>query len=399
MLSLESLSWLVSGPGQEALALAESLEPGEETFLAVAQRLGRRFPDVLARVAVEQAILRRRALSKFPRASEMYFLREALDQSTGYRVAAYHADRLSEHAPRFDLGCGIGGDALALAAQGPTIAIDHDALRAHVLQANARSLGLDANLQVVRGDLLRPAWHMPSTAVAFADPARRRQGRRIHDPARYEPPLAVLVGLADRAAGVGIKVSPAIDRIEIDSLGAEVEFISDGGDLKECVLWFGELRTAASRGTLLPSRHTLTGPEADGQSASPILEYLYEPDPAVMRAGLVRRLAELSGALQIDPGLALLTSASLRDTPFATAYRVLDVMPFSEKALRGELRRRGVGQVTLKKRGSAVDTEALGRRLRLTGSGSATVLLTRVLRRPLAILVEPLASGQHPPSV
>jgi len=398
VLSLESLSWLVSGPGQEALALAESLLPGEETFLAVAQRLARRFPDVLARVAVEQAILRRRALPKFPRAGEMYFLREALEQSTGHRVAAYHASRLSGHALRFDLGCGIGGDALALAAQGPTIATDHDALRVHVLQANARSLGLDANLLVVRGDLLQPAWHLPPTAVAFADPSRRRQGRRIRDSARYEPPLALLVGLAGRAAGMGIKVSPGIDRLEIDSLGAEVEFVSDGGDLKECVLWFGELRTAASRATLLPDRHTLTGPEADGQPPSPILEYLYEPDPAVMRAGLVRRLAELAGALQIDTGLAVLTSGSLLDTPFATAYRVLDVMPFSEKALRGELRRRGVGQVTLKKRGSAVDTEALGRRLSLTGSGSATVLLTRVLRRPLAILVEPLASGQHPPS-
>jgi len=393
VLSLESLSWLESDTGQEALALAESLGPGEETFLAVAQRLARRFPDVLARVAVEQAILRRQALPKFPRAGEMYFLREALEQSTGYRVAAYHADRLLGHTPQFDLGCGIGGDALALAARGPTIAIDHDGLRIHVLQANARSLGLGANLRAVRGDLLRPVWRLPPTSVAFADPGRRRQGRRVHAASSYLPPLAPMVQLASTTAGMGIKVSPAIDRLEIDSLGAEVEFISDGGDLKECVLWFGELRTADARATLLPDRHTLTGPEAGGQPPSPILEYLYEPDPAVLRAGLVRRLAERIGALQVDPELGLLTSGRMVHTPFAASYRVVDVMPFSEKALRAELRRRGVGQVTLKKRGSAVDTEALGRRLRLTGSGSATVLLTRVLRRPLAILVEPLARG------
>jgi len=77
-------------------------------------------------------------------------------------------------------------------------------------------------------------------------------------------------------------------------------------------------------------------------------------------------------------------------TPFADGYRVVDVLPFSEKGLRLELRRRGVGRVTLKKRGSAVDTDALGRRLRLTGDGEATVLLTRLLGRPLAILVEPM---------
>jgi hypothetical protein len=397
VLSIESLSWLTSSTGQEALTLAESLEPSEETFLAVAQRLTRRFPDVLARVAVEQAILRRRALPKFPRAAEMYFLREALEQSSGYRAAAYHASRLSGRTPCFDLGCGIGGDALALAEHGPVVAIEHDALRVHVLQANGRRLGLGANMRTVRGDLLRPAWRLPPKAVAFADPARRRLGRRVHASASYEPPLPLLVGLAERVAGMGIKVSPAINRLETDSLRAEVEFVSDGGDLKECVLWFGELRTADSRATLLPDRHTLAGPEADGHLLSPILEHLYEPDPAVMRAGLVRRLAKTIGALQVDPDLALLTSGPLLSTPFATAYRVVDVMPFSEKALRGELRRRGVGEVTLKKRGSAIDTEALGRRLRLTGSGSATVLLTRVLRRPLAVLVEPLATGQGPP--
>ena len=390
MLSIESLGWLVSTPGQEALALAGSLDPSEETFLSVAQTLARRYPDRLARAAVEQAILRRRALPKFPRAGEMYFLREALEQSTGHRVAAYHASRMSGHAPRFDLGCGIGGDALALAAQGPVIAIDHDALRVRLLRANGRSLGLAANVHAVQGDLLRPAWRVPPTAVAFADPARRREGRRIHASAGYVPPLSAMVSLAHGLAGMGIKVSPAIHRRETDSLGAEVEFVSDGGELKECVLWLGGLRTTTSRATLFPGGHTLTGPEADRQSPSPILEYLYEPDPAVMRAGLVRRLAEAMGARQVDPDLALLAGSRPSHTPFARGYRVVDVMPFSEKGLRAELRRRRVGQVTLKKRGSAVDTEALGRRLRLTGDGSATVLLTRVLERPLAILVDPL---------
>jgi hypothetical protein len=332
--------------------------------------------------------LRRRAQPKFPRASRMYFLREALEQSTGYRVAAYHARRLRGYAMQFDLGCGIGGDSLALAAQGMVVAIDHDALRLHVLQANARSLGLEGNVRAVRGDLLQPAWRLTTRAVAFADPARRREGRRIHASAAYVPPLDLIVGLARRLAGMGIIVSPAIHRRQTDSLGAEVEFVSDAGELKECVLWFGELRTADRRATLLPEGHTLTGPEADGQPPSPIQEYLYEPDPAVMRAGLVRRLGEELGARQIDLDLALLTSGRPVNTPFARMYRVIDVLPFGEKALRAELRARGVGSVTLKKRGSAVDTEALGHRLRLTGEREATVLLTRVLGRPLALLVE-----------
>ncbi len=394
MLDRESIGWLISDPGREAMAEAGLMDPTEESFLAVSQRLARRWPEALARAAVEQAILRRRGRAKFPRAGEMLFLREALEQSTGQRVAEYHARRLAGLGPRFDLGCGIGGDALALAAHGPVIAVDRDSLRLHVLRANARALGLGPQLQLLQGDLLRPGWRLPPMAGVFADPGRRRHGKRVHSSAAYEPPLDRLAGLATKVAGMGIKLSPGIDRREVDALGAEVEFVSEDGDLKECVLWFGATRTTASRATLLPGRHTLEGTEAPEQPASPILRYLYEPDPAVLRAGLVRRLAGQTGAAQIDPQLALLTADRLVASPFVVAHRVIDVLPFSEKTLRTELRRRGVGRVTLKKRGSAVDTEALGRRLRLTGEAQATVLLTRVLGKPLAIILEPLASKE-----
>jgi len=392
VLTAESLGWLATASGREAVAEAEALQPSPETFLHVSQQLARRWPERLARLAVDQAVLRRRAASKFPRAGEMIFLREPLEQATGHRVAAYHATRLANLSPCFDLGCGIGGDSLALAEHGPVVAIDRDLLRLRVLQANASGLGLGARVVPLLGDLTHPGWRLPRKAGAFADPARRRGGRRVHDSSRYEPPLDTLVHLAGNVDGMGIKVSPAIDRREIAGLKAEVEFISDGGELKECVLWFGSLRSAASRATLLPGGDTLTGPEAPEEAASPVRAYLYEPDPAILRAGLVRRLGQAMGARQVDPALALLTADARLETPFADAYGVIDVLPFSEKGLRLELRRRGVGRVTLKKRGSAVDTEALGRRLRLTGDGEATVLLTRLLGRPLAILVEPLAA-------
>ena len=37
-----------------------------------------------------------------------------------------------------------------------------------------------------------------------------------------------------------------VDLAELAGYPAEIEFISDGGELKECVLWFGPLRTAPS---------------------------------------------------------------------------------------------------------------------------------------------------------
>jgi len=67
------------------------------------------------------------------------------------------------------------------------------------------------------------------------------------------------------------------------------------------------------------------------------------------------------------------------------------VLPFSLKRLRTALRERGVGRVTIKKRGSALVPEQLRRDLRLSGAGEATVVLTRIAGRPYALLVDPLA--------
>jgi hypothetical protein len=116
-------------------------------------------------------------------------------------------------------------------------------------------------------------------------------------------------------------------------------------------------------------------------------EWLYEPDGAVIRAGLVSEVvAALPGGRLLDPSIAYVAADAVVPTPFARPYRVTDVLPFSLKRLRELLRRRGVGQVTVKKRGSAVDPDVLRRELRLTGDGHAIVVLTRVAGAPTALL-------------
>jgi hypothetical protein len=108
---------LLSDTGQEAIQAAMELEPREIDFLAHFSALSRRFPPDLARGALEIAILRREAASKFPFAERMYFHREGLEQATAYEVSAYRAERYRPFDHCIDLGCSIGGDALALAAQ------------------------------------------------------------------------------------------------------------------------------------------------------------------------------------------------------------------------------------------------------------------------------------------
>jgi hypothetical protein len=117
------------------------------------------------------------------------------------------------------------------------------------------------------------------------------------------------------------------------------------------------------------------------------MTYLYEPDPAVLRAGLVTTLATRIGAAQIDATIAYLTSEAPVSTPFARSWRVERHDHFHLKTLNKWLREREIGHVTIKKRGSPIDVDTFRRRLKpLPGGRSATVFFTRVQGAPWMIL-------------
>jgi hypothetical protein len=92
----------------------------------------------------------------------------------------------------------------------------------------------------------------------------------------------------------------------------------------------------------------------------------------------------------VDRKIAYVTGDAAFRTPFARGYRVVEELPYREKQLRAALRERGIGTVTIKKRGVDVAPEQLRQRLDLTGDTAATIVLTRVAGEGTALLVEPL---------
>jgi len=116
--------------------------------------------------------------------------------------------------------------------------------------------------------------------------------------------------------------------------------------------------------------------------------YLYEPDPAVIRAHVIGQLANQLGAAQIDREIAYLTGGRAIGTPFARCWRVIEWLPWNLKRLRVRLRALDVGAVTVKKRGSPLDTDALARQLAGDGSRALVVVLTRVADQPAALICE-----------
>ena len=84
-----------------------------------------------------------------------------------------------------------------------------------------------------------------------------------------------------------------------------------------------------------------------------------------------------------------MTSDEAFTTPFARSYEVLAELPYKEKALRAALRERGIGKLTIKKRGVDVVPDELRKRLSLHGEQDATIVMTRVAGKGTVLLVRP----------
>lgn len=395
-MDLEDFRWLLTDDGQQLLDRAERARAeADDDPVRAAEAVRRHVPDAPGRAAaaLTQAQLRARARDKFADlADRMYFTPDGLEQATRLPVARHRAARvaLAEPASVIDLGCGIGGDLVALAGAGLTVAaVDTDPLRVEVARANLAALGLPGAVQQADATDL----DLTPFTIAFADPARRDDRGRVLDTRGWTPPWSFVGSLLERPAVV--KVAPGIPHDLVPD-GVEAEWVSDHGEVKEAALWSSYLATARRRATVLGDGGLATLTEEDDpydhgeRPVRGVGAFLYEPDGAVVRAGLVTAVAAGVGGGLLDGHIAYVTADSAFRTPFARCYRVREQLPYREKALRAALRERGIGRLTIKKRGVDVTPEQLRRRLDLRGDAAATLVLTRVDGHGAALLVDPL---------
>jgi SAM-dependent methyltransferase len=387
-MDLDAFRWLLTEPGQRLLARAA--EVGDDPLEASAALRKLATPDQAA-VTLTQATLRRRAEPKFGvLAARMYFTPDGLEQATRAVVAEHRAARLAAARTEsvVDLGCGIGGDLLAFGSAGITAAgVDLDPVRVEVARANLAALEVGGAVMVADATTLDLT---PFTA-AFADPARRSARGRTFDVDDWTPPWSFVESLLRRDSCV--KVAPGIPHDLVPD-GVEAEWVSDHGDVKEAALWAGALATTHRRATVIGDGGLVTLTDEDLPDELPdatgeVPAYLYEPDGAVIRAGLVEAVAAGVHGRLLDPHIAYVVADESFRTPFARSYRVVEELPHREKPLRAALRDRGIGRLTIKKRAVSVVPDELRKRLDLAGDAEGTIVLTRAAGRGVCLLVEP----------
>ena len=383
-LTLDALRYLQTPVGKQLLT--EALQVGNS--LTSQQALRTHHPAEMCRAALALITARERVKDKFDHSEQLLLDREGGEMATRSEVAHYRAWRLRHSNTILDLCCGIGGDMLHLGRSARVVGVDVSRRRLEMAQHNCATHGIDG-ARFVAADVrtLRPR-----ADAALFDPARRSARGRRQRGAEYDPPLSYVETIRAHLPEVVVKVSPAIPEEELPD-GCEVEFVSSGGQCREAALYFGALATTRRRATLLPERHTLVEDGLEVERIGPVGSYVYDPDPAVVRAHLIDELARKIGAWKLDAQIAYLSSDALAATPLARAYRVIDVMPFQVKKLRKHLRREGFFPQQIKRRRFPLEPIEVERKLGVTSGDIPVILiLTRLDEKRICLICETVAN-------
>lgn len=425
-LSAETVDFLLSAAGRNAADALAHADLSEAQRLPLLSALRRSYPAEQAGALLSLARLRQKAAAKFPHAERLFLVAEALEQATAWPIAQRRAALFDQHAlpgPLLDLGCGLGGDLLALAGRRPVIAYETDPVRIRFAQANAEALGVPQRVEFRQADWTAEmaAGRLPSAAAAFADPARRMNERRVFSLHDLQPPLQALLQLQPQLPLLGVKVMPGLDLDELaQALSPEllgrccVEFISHAATCKEAVLWFGEptlwpvgpLASTSPAIARMASVHSGAEWHTLAASGAPppvgelsVGQYLHEPDPAVIRAGAFAELCTQLEAHLFDQQIAYLVSSAHKAHPLTQAFQIEEILPFGLKQLNRRLQARQIQTVEIKKRGAPIEPEQMRARLKTVSSGrDAVIIFTRRGDERLILLCRRVAHKGEKPS-
>jgi hypothetical protein len=397
-------------PAVEAEAWVLSTPEGHDLLAEVAKVSAPRPADVArwrkhsgaekVSAAVRLAAARKRGAAKFSRADRMWLDPMGLEKATAEVVARYKAARF-EGTVMVDLCAGIGGDTLALARRADVVALDLD-------PGMCRRIAWNANVYEV-GDRVLPCrsagerFPIPRGAWVHVDPDRRAAGSgRARCIANYSPGLDFLRGLVRRATAGAIKLGPASDfAVSFADPGFEIELTSLDGECKEATVWFGAAASCRRRATVLPENVAWTDRDGDAQARAtvvPVGAFVYDPDPALLRSGLLDSFAAAHGLGRLSAGVDYLTGDRLVATPFLSAFEVQSVHPLDLKRLRRMVAQNNLGPLEIKLRGLDLAPEMLRRQLQPCGSRSGTLILAGGHDKSVAILARHVGRSLRSPS-
>ncbi|HCD35788.1 MAG TPA: SAM-dependent methyltransferase [Chlorobium sp.] len=349
--------------------------------------------DIPVRAIAEQIACRKKAAKKLPRLSTrpLLYTSRALEQASAERVAGYRASQMSGQRA-IDLSGGLGIDSSFLAGAFARIDfVERDPLlcrlASHTMQVLERK-----NVAIQCGDAFAVLDSIPSGILdwIFVDPDRRESGRRRVGLSESSPD--VVSGhneLIHKAPGVCIKASPALElsglKRELPSLSSII-VVSLDRQCRESMLILlkgtAQEKEPERKAVCLHSsgigEYEVSGREGvERRVTAEPGPCFFEPDPAIIKAGLSAEVAEEFGLEFLNHSVDYLTGGPSEAVFPGRAFRLVALTPYKPKLFRRFLKEHQIFGASIQRRDFPLSPEELRRLYRLKESSSRFLFFSR----------------------
>lgn len=271
----------------------------------------------------------------------------SMEQCSSEDTARYKAS-LVEGDSMTDLTGGFGVDCYFLSGKFRTSVYVEQQRELCDIVRNNMSLLNAGNVTVVNSDAVHWLANMDKVSLIYLDPARRdSNGGKTVFVSQCEPDVTAINDmLLDKADKVMIKLSPMLDiaQAQKEIHGTErIYIVSDNNECKELLMILSHevcrepeiMCVNITKDKVSEFAFTRSGEEqAVVEYAGSPMQYLYEPNTSVLKAGAYKSVAVRYGVMKLSPNSHLYTSDRLADDFPGRIFRVVSIYDFGKKSLK-----------------------------------------------------------------
>jgi len=346
-----------------------------------------RVDPFLLRAVAEQIRCRDKLAAKQPHFAKVGALAElsVLEQSTPREVALYRTT-IMNGSSLCDCTGGMGVDTLALSDGFEWVTFcEIDPARAHLFAHNASLFG-KTSIAVHCGDSMAflRSCEKPFHWL-FIDPARRNgEGKRFIS---LEESLPDVIGearlLREKSHNMAIKISPAFDISMIYKQFEDcsrVVVISLHGEVREILVTVEQdVPVAPIRAVILGQGEPVEVIEDGGGVVAICAEeprWLFEPDPAIIKAGVIDSLARMYALSRWSTsGVFLCGSESIPSFP-GRQFKITKILPWQRKEIGRYLVQNRITAAAIIRRDFPLKPEEIRAQYKLAESSSQFLIFT-----------------------
>lgn len=305
------------------------------------------FGSITSAELAEQIDSKKRSEKKLPlwfNTADIYFPPKLSIEQSSSELTAEYKSRLLKGKSLIDLTGGFGVDTLYFSKVAKeVIHCEQNENLSLIAKHNAEKLGRK-NIKFISTNSIQYLLENDKTYdTIYLDPSRRIQSRKVFLLADTEPNVVTNLGLLlSRSTRVIVKTSPLFDITsglkELINV-SEIHVISIKNDCKE-LLWVidkdyqGDTKivcVAIGNETQSEIRFSPAHEKAlEISTFSAPLQYLYEPDVALMKAGCFKSIAQTYGVIKLHVNSHLYTSDDLRAGFIGKKLKVIETMDYGD---------------------------------------------------------------------